>query len=192
MPALQFLWDLPAELIGMLAAVLDDEDLLAVRATCRELRDGCAFEFCQRYLDFVEISGTHDSVQRLLAILTSPSLPHARQAVRKLVVSAPLLGPPEDHQGPSTTDVARLLRMMPNLRTTKLADDTNLAESLCEAKSAPIFLVSLTQLHSQVRRLDLFAVQVDDDLLANTLEAHSSDLLIVSFNLVTLDSLLAW
>ena len=37
---------LPAELIGMLAEILDDEDLPAMRATCRELCDGTAFEFC--------------------------------------------------------------------------------------------------------------------------------------------------
>jgi hypothetical protein len=188
----QFMQDIPAELIGMLAGMLDDKDLLATRTTCRELRNGTAFEFCQRYLDLVEISGTSDSVLALIGLLSSPNLPHAQQTVRKLVVSAPSLRPLEDHQEPDSRDVTRLLLAMPKLTTVKLADDTNLAESFRTARSAPFFLASIAQLRSSMRRLDLFAVQLHGDLLADMLQTHSNDLHVVSFNLVTLDSLPAW
>ena len=192
MSTTQTIQELPLELIGMLATMLDGEDFLAMRGTCRELRDGSAFKFCQRYLDLVEISGTRDSVHHLLNILTSPSLPQTQQTVRKLVVSAPRLRPSEAFEEPKTTDVAHLLRAMPNLTTAKLAEDTNLAESLREAQSASIFLASMAQLPSRVCRLDLFAVQLHGDPLANMLEAHRKDLYILSFNVVTLDSLSAW
>ena len=166
---------LPTELIGMLSEMLENKDLLAMRSTCRELRDGSAFEFCQRYLDFIEISGTRNSVRQLLAILASPNLPHAQQTVKKLVVSADLLRsskeyenptdltfarfspiPPQDQQivkrksyeEPNAIDVERLLRAMPKLTTLKLVGDMNVLEYLREAETAPVFLACLAQLPS--------------------------------------------
>lgn len=215
----QYLQMLPAELIGMLSEELDDEDLLAMRSTCRELRDGSAFEFCQRYLDFVEISGSRDSVRQLIAILTSLNLPHAQQTVKKRVVSADLLRSSKEYENPAdlevimsspistadqqivkqksyeepdAADVARLLRAMPNMTTIKLVGDMNVLEPLRGAETAPIFFACMAQLASQVRRLDLFAVELDGDVLAAMLEAHRSALLIVNFNEVTLDSRSGW
>jgi len=210
---------LPAELLGMIAAMLDNKDLLAMRTTCRELRDGSAFEFCQRFLDFVEISGTRGSVRQLVAILASPNLPHAQHSVKKLVVSADLLRSSKEHRNPTdlvaimcsptppweqniikqkqyeepdATEVARMLRAMPKLTTFKLVGDMNVLEPLREAESAPVFLTCLAQLPRQLRCLDLFAVKLEGGLLRNVLKAHRSALRIVYFNEITLDSVPEW
>jgi hypothetical protein len=183
---------LPAELIGMISRSLNNKSLLAMRSTCRDLCGGSAREFCHRFLDLVEISGTWDSVLDLNAVLSSRNLPYAQHKVKKLVVSAPLLKRSEKYEEPDTTDVARLVRAMPNLTTVKLVDDMNVDKQIRNAKTARIFLTHLAQLPSQVRRLELFAVEVDGDLLANMLEAHKNALLLVSLNEVTLDSQFAW
>ena len=87
------------------------------------------------------------------------------------------------------------MQAMPKLRTVKLVGDMNVHPLVREATTAPIFLKCTAQLPSRVRRLDLFAVKLegdDGDVLANMLEAHSDDLVVVSLSEVTLDSLLAW
>lgn len=208
-----------AELLGVVAAMLDNKDLLVMRTTCRELRDGSAFEFCQRFLDFVEISGTRDSVRQLIAIRASPNLPHAQHSVKKLVVSADLLRSSKEHRHPTdlvaimcsptppweqniikqkqyeepdATEVSHLLRAMPKLTTFKLVGDMNVLEPLREAESAPVFLTCLAQLPRQLRRLDLFAVKLEGGLLRNVLKAHRRALRIVYFNEITLDSVPEW
>jgi hypothetical protein len=183
---------LPAELIGMISKSLNNKSLLAMRSTCRDLCGGSARAFCHRFLDLVEISCTWDSVLHLNAMLSSRNLPYAQHTVKKLVVSALLLKRSEKYEEPDTADVARLVHSMPNLTTVKLIDDMNVAEQIRQANTARIFLSHLAKLPSRVRRLDLFAVQLDGELLAGMLEAHANDLLVINFNLVILDSFAAW
>jgi hypothetical protein len=188
----QTLRAVPAELLGIVAEMLDVEDIVAMRATCRELRDGAAFEFCERVFRLVKISGTQNGVLNLLAVLASATLPRAHQAVRTLYVDVPLLQSPEAHDESNDTDVARLLRTMPNLTTVGLFANMNADEHIDEVKFVPVFLTCLAQLPSRVRHLDICSVKPDVDLLVNVLEAHSKDLRIFRLYEVTLDSQLAW
>lgn len=184
----QALQALPAELIGILAENLEEEDLLSVRATCRELHDGSAFEFCQRYLDLIEISGTNDSVQRLIAILTSPNFAHAKKTFTKLYVTTSSRWPHEENEELSPAEVTRLLRAMPGLKTANFMDD-----SIISNRNPPaIFFACMAQMPSQVHRVGLLEVEVKGDLLADMLEAHGNDLRTVILMTVTLDSLSGW
>lgn len=183
---------LPAELIGMLSELLDNDDLLAMRETCRELCDGSALAFCHRFLTSIAISGTRASVQQLISIMASPNLPHAQHTVRNLVVSATLLRPFDEYSEPDAIDVTCLLQSMPKLTTTKLVDDRTDAGPNRLANAAPVFLACLADptLHatSHLSRLNLFAVRLEGYLLPDLLDAHSRNLRIVSLNLVTVTS----
>lgn len=197
----QTILKLPAELISMLAAELDEPDLLAMRATCRELLNASAFEFSQRYLDLVEVHGTSHGVCNLIAILTSPNLPHAQQTVKHLVVIAPRVHRlhVSGERQPNAKDVTRLLELLPNLQTTKLVDGMDASWYDPAIQSAPIFLACMAQqpparakTTNTLSSLDLFAVHLDASSLADMLEAHRPSLQSVAFNLVTLDDMSGW
>ena len=195
----QALQALPVELISMLSELLNDKDLLALRSTSRELRTGSAFEFCHRFLESIEISGSSDSIRQLILIVTSPTLPQAPHTTKRLLVSTRCLRLPcEECDEPDATDVACLLQALPRLTSTKFVDDRGVASTLCRtnAAAAPVFLACMTDpckhAPSHLSRLDLFAVRLDGYLLSDVLEAHKHGLRTLSLNLVTLISSSAW
>lgn len=195
-PAPQALQALPAELIGILAEVLDSRDLLAMRVTCRELRDGSELAFCQRFLASIAISDTRDSVRQLIAVVTSPNHPHAQQTVRNLVVSASLAKPSEGDSEPDAIEVTCLLQSMPKLKTIELVGEITDANSTRPSNVGSTFLTCIADscLHATVRlsHLDLWAVRLDDHVLSDCLETHKHSLRSVSLESVTLASILAW
>lgn len=179
---------LPVELIGMLSEFLDNEDLLAMRTTCRELRDGSSLELCHRLFELDEISGTRKTVQELATILTSPNFTHAKKTFTELCVTMGVLGSYEKYEAPHPADVTRLLRAIPGLTTANFMDDSGISKR----PQSSIFFACMAQLPSQVRRLGLLEVQVDGDLLADMLEAYSNDLRSLVLMEVTPDSLSGW
>lgn len=195
-PAPQALQALPAELIGILAEVLDSRDLLAMRAICRELRDGSELAFCQRFLASIAISGTRSSVRQLIAVATSPNHPHAQQTVRNLVVRASLAKPSEGHSESDAIDVTCLLQSMPKLAAIELIGEITDANSTRPSNVGSAFLTCIADscLHatSHLSRLDLWAVRLDDHVLSGCLEMHKHRLRTVSLESVTLASILAW
>lgn len=195
-PAPQALQALPAELIGILAEVLDSRDLLAMRVTCRELRDGSELAFCQQFLASIAISGTRDSVRQLIAVVKSSSLPHTQQTIRNLVVRASLAKRSEERSEPDATDVTCLLQSMPKLKTIELIGERTDANSTRPSNVGSVFLACMADacLHatSHLSRLDLYAVRLHDYVLSDCLETHKHSLRSVSLESVTLASILAW
>ena len=195
-PAPQALQALPAELIGILAEMLDSRDLLAMRATCRELREGSELAFCQQFLASIAISGTRNSVRQLIAVVTSPNHPHAQQTVRNLVVRASLAKPSEGHSESDAIDVTCLLQSMPKLTAIELIGEITDASSTRPSNVGSTFLTCIADscLHatSHLSRLDLYAVRLDDHILSDCLETHKHSLRTVSLKSVTLASILAW
>lgn len=190
------LLSLPGELVYMVANRVDKRGLLAMRATCRELRDASTLAFCKSYLGPVNISGTSDSVQGLTTVLTSPNLPLAQQTVDRLWIRTSLekQDPEKDHE-PTKENVTRLLAAMPDLEAMRFGQDVALDMLSQEIKSAPVFLSSMAGLSLQAThlgRLDLTAISLPGRLLADMLESHRHSLHTVDFELVTLTGQDAW
>lgn len=190
------LLSLPGELVYMVANRVDKRGLLAVRATCRELRDASALAFCKSYLGPVKISGTSDSVQGLAIVLTSPNLPLAQQTVDRLWIRTPVeKQDPEKNHEPNKEDVARLLAAMPNLEAMRFGQDFGVDTIGQESKSAPVFLSSMANLPAQAThlcRLDLIAISLPGNQLDDMPESHRHSLHTVNFELVTLSDQNAW
>lgn len=184
------LLSLPAELVDMVAQALDKPaDLLSLRSTCHQLRNGSAREFCKRFFEDLEISGTGSSVRELTDMLLSPSFPWAQHLARSLKATAPRVGPswPVDithlrkHLSPSPEDVARLFAAMPKLEQIFLSDcnSEDPSREVSAVHSAPLLLKSLSAPGPHLphlRQIILLQVCVEGDVLAKVLEAHKHSL----------------
>jgi hypothetical protein len=202
----QTLLRLPPELVNEVALNLDNSDLISLRATCREMRDGSAFAFCRRYFatDELEISGTSSSIQDLTDMLLSSNLRSARHFARILKMTAPTVNPswPIDvaylrqNLLPSSEDATRLLAAMPNLTYIRLDDLQRFVEPEVSAiHSAPVLLKSLATPGShlpQLRTLWLSGFRVDAALLASMLEMQKHSLEVIYFASVVTTGTASW
>lgn len=81
---------LPAEVLGIIATRADDKWLASLRATCREIRDGSAFEFLRRYTSLnVRLTGTlsgHFSNHYLAVDTKSPDVITVQAMAQSLIL----------------------------------------------------------------------------------------------------------
>jgi hypothetical protein len=187
---------LSTELIDLLAQHLDKADLLSMRATCRKLRNDSAYQFCQRCLSKVDISGSSSSVRDSIDILHSPNLPHAQHLARSLTVRAMLTGKGwgidldhlRKHMEPDQRDIVGLLAAMPNLKHIALKQHF-LQNHVTVLESPLLFFKSITASGSHfvhLRSLSLHGLRLDGDELASMLERQIPNLQSVAFRLLTL------
>jgi hypothetical protein len=82
---------------------------------------------------------------------------------------------------------------MPKLTTLKFIGDRSVARFFRSPRIAPMLFTAIAG-HPTIHlgRLNLFAVRMSGDVLADMLEAQKDNLQIVSFNMVTLHSQRAW
>ena len=71
---------LPNELLGMIATQTDNKGLASMRATCRELRDGSAFEFFKRHTIVEYLSLDGDGCVNILSLTLEMELPDLAMA----------------------------------------------------------------------------------------------------------------
>jgi hypothetical protein len=172
----------------MISEMLDNRDLLAMRATCRELRDGSQLALCRRFFENVSVqtSGTSSSFQALTDTLLSPNLPQAQRFATKLGVGAPIIdvGWPLDvsemrkRLSPSVADVTRLLVAMPNLVEVFLSEAIYPKTTML-SRPAPVLLRCLAAPgphQPRLRRLLIMGLRVDESLLLAVLKAHKHSL----------------
>ena len=79
---------LPAEVLGIIATKMDNPGLASMRATCRELRDGSAFEFFQRYssLDLRLYASERHNYLSLFVVSESPNVVMAQALTQDLIL----------------------------------------------------------------------------------------------------------
>jgi hypothetical protein len=187
---------LSTELIDLLAQHLEKADLLSTRATCRKLRNGSAYQFCQRCVSNVNISGTSSSVLESIDVLRSPNLPHAQHSTRGLTVRAILTGKGwgidldhlRKHMEPDQRYIVRLLAAMPKLQHIAL-EQHFLPNHVTVLESPLLFFKSITTLGERfvhLRSLHLHGLRLVEDELASMLERQTPNLRSVAFLLLTL------
>lgn len=79
---------LPAEVLEIIATQTEDGGLASMRATCRELRDGSAFEFFRRHSSFeVRVyASERDDCVCLVVTSDSPNLAMAQTMTQSLIL----------------------------------------------------------------------------------------------------------
>jgi hypothetical protein len=187
---------LSTELIDLLAQHLGKADLLSMQAACRKLRNDSAYQFCQRCLSNVNISGTSSSVRDSIEKLRSPNLPHAQHFAQRLTVCAMLIGKGwgigldylRKHIEPNHRDIVRLLAAMPNLQHITLKQHF-VPNHVAVLESPLLFFKSITtsgDLFVHLRSLHLHGLRLNGDDLASMLQKQTPNLRSATFLLLTL------
>ena len=179
---------LPAEVLDIVATHTDDKALASLRATCRELRDGSAFEFLRRYTSLnVRLTGTLSGHFRgyYLAVDTkSPDVVTAQAMTESLIL-------PESYTTFWATPQNEKILRKRVFESDVSIDISHLVNSDFELKQASCFphdmesgvtapflkrMAALAPQRVKLRILDLNHVDVDGDDLIKLLEAQQQNL----------------
>jgi len=194
---------LPTELIDIMSTYLGNADVLNLRSQSRTLRNGTAFEFCNRFLNNpLEVAGSRVAVQTLTEILCNPDFSSAKVSSRALVVHDPTesdVPPGAENVLPTPESIHSLLAEFPRLQTLSITGDSTHRDNRHEVTAlrmslenlAPMLLTSLVLEgfpNLTLSKLDLNACYIDGALLVKVLVAYQNSLERISLKLVDLRS----
>jgi hypothetical protein len=171
------LFNLPVEILEMIATDLDNDELRSMRATCRALCNGSTNEFDRRHTSSeVQILVTRDTLnmRKLTVLLRSPYLVKAQAAMaRLLVLHDPLY---VDKRHPGKTLASNTVTSYPDVWT--FLQQKNYRQNHGHAL-APLIFERVADLPPQTTNLSCLVIEgadLDGDALIDMLKTHKHSL----------------